>query len=120
MPIGTNKRPQGLSQRAYAKHAGVALSYVQKLVARGAIPTNQDGTINARVADAYRALNTNVRRAVGPSNVVRTCTGCGDSYRWAPESPDPARFCCSECCQMVAAGMSTKEIRQKIAREARA
>ena len=53
-----------LSQRAYAKHRGVALSAVQKAISTGRISTMADGRIDPGVADAEWAANTKARPPV--------------------------------------------------------
>jgi hypothetical protein len=50
-----------LSQRAYAKHRGVALSAVQKAISTGRISTMADGRIDSGVADIEWAANTKAR-----------------------------------------------------------
>lgn len=50
-----------LSQRAYAKHRGVALSAVQKAISTGRISTMADGRIDPGVADGEWAANTKAR-----------------------------------------------------------
>jgi hypothetical protein len=50
-----------LSQRAYAKHRGVALSAVQKAISTGRISTMSDGRIDSGVADGEWAANTKAR-----------------------------------------------------------
>ncbi len=48
-----------MSQRAYARHRGVALSAVQKAISSGRISTLADGRIDPAAADAAWAQNTN-------------------------------------------------------------
>ena len=50
-----------LSQRAYARHRGVALSAVQKAITTGRISTLADGRIDSGVADGEWAANTKAR-----------------------------------------------------------
>jgi hypothetical protein len=50
-----------LSQRAYARHRGVALSAVQKAISTGRISTMADGRIDSDVADGEWAANTRTR-----------------------------------------------------------
>ncbi len=131
-----NKRRLGVSQRAYARLAGVALSYVQKLIRAGKLPTLPDGTLDARACDAARARNTNMYRgerrrmrqaaragaAEATLPIYHTCSGCHESFREidarAGGSPDPRRFCSGQCCSDVAAGLSTSQIRRRVNREA--
>jgi len=47
-----------MSQRAYARHRGVALSTVQKAIESGRIRTNADGKIDPAQADAEWERNT--------------------------------------------------------------
>jgi len=56
-----------LSQRAYARHRGVALFAVQKAIKSGRISTMADGRIDSDVADAEWEANTTARPpAAGP------------------------------------------------------
>ncbi|MCX6632305.1 MAG: hypothetical protein NTW28_32240 [Candidatus Solibacter sp.] len=50
-----------MSQRAYARHRGQALSAVQKAIASGRISTLPDGRIDSDVADGEWAENTKAR-----------------------------------------------------------
>src|SRR4051794_26411293 len=50
-----------LSQRAYAKHRGMALSAVQKAINSGRISTLPDGRIDADLADHEWEANTKAR-----------------------------------------------------------
>lgn len=59
-----------ISQRAYARHRGVALRAVQKAIARG-LPVTPDGKIDPDRADLWWAANTDLST---PSNSV---TGTG-------------------------------------------
>jgi hypothetical protein len=52
-----------LSQRAYARHRGMALSAVQKAISSGRISTLPDGRIDSDVADGEWEANTNARPA---------------------------------------------------------
>ena len=47
-----------MSQRAYARHRGVAVSTVQKAVATSRIPTLPNGQIDSEIADAQWTRNT--------------------------------------------------------------
>ena len=51
-----------LSQRAYARHRGMALSAVQKAISSERISTLPDGRIDSDVADGEWAANTNARQ----------------------------------------------------------
>jgi hypothetical protein len=51
-----------MSQRAYARHSGRAVSTVQEAVARGRIPTLPDGRIDSDVADAEWRKNTQIHQ----------------------------------------------------------
>jgi hypothetical protein len=123
-----DKQSEACSLRQYARHCGCAPSYICKLVARGVLVRNPDGTLDQRRCDALRALNTNmvrgelrkIRRGADLTGVTRRkCLGCGDSYLWGPDSPDPEHFCTLECCEAVARGETTKEIRRRIRQESR-
>ncbi len=115
-----NKK-QGVSIRRYAELAGCSHPYVLKLISKGAIRPNADGSLDPRTCDAQRALATRRRRSGDtPSNGIAVCVGCSDRYRWAPGSPDPEKFCSMECCREVAAGKTIRQIRRAIAREANA
>jgi hypothetical protein len=50
-----------MSQRAYARHRGMALSAVQKAIASGRISTLADGQIDSEVADREWTANTIAR-----------------------------------------------------------
>jgi hypothetical protein len=126
------KGKQGLSLRGYAKHAGVALSYIQRLIKAGKVPSLPDGTLDLRVCDAFRASRTNmqlgeIRRSRRAAREKRrstdstghsTCVGCGENYRvsdargWG--SPDPSKFCTRECCADVRVGLTVSQIKQKV------
>jgi hypothetical protein len=124
-------RQQGVSLRQYAKHAGCSLTYIQRLLAQGKIKALPDGTLDQRLCDAYRAQNTCVgkgqrRRGLKDTTNASTasCSGCGEAYNiagaTAGDSPDPKRFCCRQCCNDVAAGLSRAAIRRRISRESEA
>ncbi|PQO23371.1 hypothetical protein C2I36_07965 [Rhodobacteraceae bacterium WD3A24] len=49
---------QGMSQRQYAKHAGISRTAVQKAIAAERIVTFADGSIDAAASDARRAQYT--------------------------------------------------------------
>jgi hypothetical protein len=59
-----------MSQRAYARHRGVAISTVQEAIARGRISTLPDGQINSDVADEEWARNT--RQSAPPAGARRS------------------------------------------------
>jgi hypothetical protein len=58
-----------MSQRAYARHRGVAISTVQEAIARGQISTLADGQIDSDAADEEWTRNT--RQAVPPAGSRR-------------------------------------------------
>jgi hypothetical protein len=128
-----NKARLGLSQRGYAKHAGVTGPYVAKLIKQGKLPTLADGSLDAVACDAARSRNTNVvkgilrkrrqaarnRPAPKQAQAWLRCVACGEQYRVAEAgnstqaSPDPQRFCCDLCASDHAAGLSARQIRRK-------
>jgi hypothetical protein len=55
-----NKKQLGVSQRAYARIAGVRPSYIQKLVAEGKLPVLPDGTLDPAACEAARQRNTTI------------------------------------------------------------
>lgn len=61
----------GLSIRAYARHRGVSHVAVKKAIDTGRISTLPDGTINASLADAEWAKNTEAPRAGTRARPVR-------------------------------------------------
>jgi hypothetical protein len=94
--------------RRYAEHAGVAVSYVSKMAARGAIPVLPDGSIDPIAADEARQRNTIVGRGqrkdhrtrMQPSTRLVPCKGCGEPYRPSESAEDGApdvRFCGMYC-----------------------
>jgi len=126
------KTKQGLSRRGYAAHAGVSVSYVQKLITRGAIKLLPDGSIDAVAADAGRAKYTIIgkgqrklerakarkaARAEVRTITGLTCEACGALYRREHSAktaaPNPDRFCCSDCQADTEAGMSAARIRRR-------
>jgi hypothetical protein len=127
------KKQQGISQRAYAKLAGIRPSYVQRLVAEGKLPTLSDGSLDRQACDEARKRTTVVgkgqrrwsrRHGTGRTADERfrrfACLGCGenvsvDASRDAA-SPDPERFCTPKCAEDVAAGLTRAQIRRKVAR----
>ena len=129
-----NKRKQGISQRKYAIHAGVGLSYIQKLLEQGKIPVLPDGSLDPEACDAARSRNTRVGlsqlrqgKVAEPAanrNTYLTCAACGDSYslidsRWYGTG-DPLRFCTRECQADHERGLSRATIRRRIFKEANA
>ena len=54
-----------MSQRAYARHRGVALSAVQKAIETGRISKQPDGQIDSEQADVEWEQNTQAARAAG-------------------------------------------------------
>jgi hypothetical protein len=122
------KKQRGLSQRKYAAHAGVALSYIQKLLNQGKLPVLADGSLDPAACDAARARNTVVgrgrRRLQGITLTASSavCSGCGETFSIATAraygSPDASKFCSKECCNDVAAGLSRATIRRRIFAEA--
>jgi len=123
----------GISQRAYARRAGVSSAYVNKLVKHGKLPLLPDGSLDAAACDVARAKHTNV--AIGilrkrwqaaknrpmpkQAQAWLRCEGCAEQYRVAEAgnstqaSPDPQRFCCDLCASDHAAGLSARQIRRK-------
>jgi hypothetical protein len=126
------KKQQGISQRAYAKLAGIRPSYVQRLVAEGKLPTLSDGSLDRQACDEARKRTTVVGKGqrrwsrrhgtnqapVDGRRVI--CEGCGENVRVSDSrmcySPDPERFCTPECGEDVAAGLTRAQIRRKVAR----
>lgn len=69
----------GLSQRAYARHKGVAESSVRKAVKAGRITPLTDGTLDPATADLEWARNTDSTKTMGGSATgpVRTPDSSG-------------------------------------------
>lgn len=61
--MGDRSVSRALSQRAYAKHRGCALSTVQKAIDDERITTNPDGSIDPKLADRQWRENTDAGRA---------------------------------------------------------
>jgi hypothetical protein len=91
------KKQQGISQREYAKLAGVRPSYVQRLVATGKLPVLPDGSLDSVACDAARAKFTRVgrgqrrwqrrhpesaERTIAPQaeKSIRMCNLCGQPH----------------------------------------
>jgi hypothetical protein len=128
-----NKARSGISQRAYARHAGVSGPYVAKLIKQGKLPTLPDGSLDSVACDVARSRNTNViegilrkRRRAALNRLMPKqaqawlrCAGCGEQYRPSEaanstqRSPDPSRYCCDLCGTDAAAGLSKAQIRRK-------
>lgn len=129
------KQRQGLSNRQYAKHAGVSAPYVQKLVNRGKIPVLEDGSLDAAACDLARSRNTisgrgqrrlQRRRRVTsqvPAGSYAECVGCGESFRVLDSrnlgTPKFSEFCTPNCQVDAEAGLSLAQIRRRVGREAR-
>lgn len=120
----------GMSQRAYAKRVGVHPSYIGKLVREHKIPANPDGSIDPATADAARERNTLQGRGqrkwqkrhpapVKPVTAAMAleCSACKCRYRRETSArtatPDPDRFCCSDCQADTEQGLSAKQIRRR-------
>ena len=126
-----NKTRQGLSNREYAKHAGVSATYVQKMVAAGKIPCLPDGSLDPAACDLARSRNTVMGR--GQRRIRRNarelissrsdCLACGDRYSVSVSryygTVNALRYCSKQCEADAAAGLTRKQIRGRISRESR-
>ncbi|MGB8785917.1 MAG: hypothetical protein WCD02_22585 [Terriglobales bacterium] len=133
-----NKQKQGLSQRGYAKHCHVNLAYVQQMIQTKKIPTLSDGSIDPDAADEARARNTNMARGelrkmrqaalegspMSTGNQFPTCSACGDTFSMVDARQfgvrNPVKFCTPKCEGDAEAGLSRRQIKRKIYREANA
>jgi hypothetical protein len=129
------KAKQGMSKRAYARHAGVDHALIVRLCKENRLPVLADGTLDAQVCDRVRTETTRARISSRrarimpepgrPSRILdRRCTGCNGLYSPALaielRSPDFALFCSRECGLEVAAGKSRTEIQARLRAEFRA
>ena len=127
-----NKTRQGLSNRQYAKHAGVSAPYVQKMVAAGKIPCLPDGTLDPAACDLARSQNTVMgrgqrrirRNAREPISSRSDCLACGDRYSVSVSryygTVNALQYCSKQCEADAAAGLTVTQVRRKVGRESRA
>lgn len=74
---------KGLSERAYAEHAGLSRGAVQKAKTTGRLVLHADGSINAEASDKRRAQMTDPdqqRRSTGPGELGISGSGDSTSY----------------------------------------
>jgi hypothetical protein len=129
-------KKEGLTRRAYAEHAGVAVSYVQKMIKRGVVKMLPDGSIDPAVADAGRAKSTRVgkgqrkfnraqARRGNPAKAlagVPICEACDQPFntqeaRRNADNPAPKRFCDAYCALDHAEGYTPEQIRRRAEKE---
>jgi len=76
---------EGLSERAYAEHAGISRGAVQKARKNGRLVIFADGSINAAASDARRGSATDPdqqirsRGGLGAANDGPAVSGSGDN-----------------------------------------
>jgi hypothetical protein len=111
----TNK---GLSVRGYARHCGIAHSYVVRLIQQGKIPVRRDGTIDPEAADRARAENTLLDHRRYAKAPPRPCKACGWMYppllAYQDDSPWPLFYCTPECYADKQAGLTAADIARKL------
>ena len=127
-----------MSQRGYARHAGVRLSYIQRLIQIGVIKVEADGRIDPVVADQARLQSTDAgrwrrehptskkaslegKRRATPLARLHRCAGCFGLYDTDWRGPIDIganeEFCSSDCRDLVHAGWTKRQIQAHLRSE---